>query len=162
MDLGDLFKKPEGISLVGDTCWRVSPPAAPGVFVRALAQWLPPDSILHLEGTSSAEDVRAFLTSRRVESGVKVSAGTLWPKPEVFHVEADPETLERLAHFFDTYPVPEICDHFHVLSGERILLEWHDAFFHDPFYIAGDVMEVWVRLLAEAIGSAYERTSLVV
>jgi len=159
MSFKDLFKTPEGITLAAGPCWEISVPAKPDLFIRQLSQLIPENALLYLEG-NPVPDVRAFLDMRNVPVDLQVARGTLRPRPEVFYVRATAEHLEGVAELFEHHSVPEVCYHFHVLLGGRIVLQWHDAFGKDPLHIAGDISADKVESLARGLGALCDRTSL--
>jgi len=67
--------------------WRVVGVKVFGPFFRKLPSLVPEGSILYIENTRFDRDVNEFLVPRAVESprGL-VKAGTIWPKPKLFHV----------------------------------------------------------------------------
>src|SRR5262249_17753294 len=121
----------------------------------ALPQLLPAGSVLYLEGSSVSKDVRDFLRPRQVAHPQKLARGTIWPRPECFHIPATPENIEGLAALFVTHAWPEICNHFHVYGPAGVILEWYDSFFTDPLYVSKAVPEDTVKSFCDLIGSQY-------
>jgi len=70
-----------------------------------------------------------------------------------------PANLGRVGALFGEHPAPNICDHFHVYTRGRVILEWHDAFYDDPMAVCKSTPEDRVRRFAQSIGCAYELTA---
>src|SRR5215467_12631044 len=87
----------KGISLGPDAAWEVTPTPDLPAFLRALPQLVAPDSILYLEGGTPPEPVREFLEAHCVPEQSHVAMGTIWPRPQVFHLPATGENLCQLA-----------------------------------------------------------------
>ncbi len=148
----------KGISLGSSPSWQVSPPHDPQTFVLALPILLPASATLYFEGTSSA-DVRRFFRRRQAHEPTKVAIGTIWPRPECFHIPATPENVERVAALFARHVPQEICHHFHAYGPQGMILQWYDAFFNEPLYIGKAVPEEMVKEFSKRIGSTYNEQS---
>lgn len=146
----------KGISLGDVPAWEISPPGDPEKFVRALHVLFPMTATIYLEGTSNSRDIIAFFSSRQVAKSIKVALGTILPKPSYYHMPATLENLDGLAKLFANHATPEICIHFHIYDGSRILLEWHDSFGRDPMYVSRSIAEDKVKSFCAAIGSEYK------
>lgn len=138
--------------------WELQGPPTFVDLFSILRGWLPPGSMLYLEGGYPDSELLAFLESHAVPGQVHIALGTIWPRPRVFHLPAEPSTLDGLCRLMDHHAEPELAIHFHVYRGEQILLEWHDAF-SQPLLLHGDMPEERVRQLAEAFGGTYTRVS---
>lgn len=103
--------------------------------LRAIDEAMPPDSILYVEGTSITPDVRQYLAARQADERVKVSKGTVWPKPVTYHLPLVGDNLSRLRALAERHAEPEICDHLVVYKNGRVLLTAYDA----------GADEVWLR-----------------
>lgn len=148
----------EGVSLSSGPHWQVAAPGDFAVFFRALAALLPEDSVVYLEGTSLADEVRSFLEPRLPASTTKVAIGTIWPRPRIYHMSATRENLEELAQLADRYPAPEVADHVHAYKGDTVLLQWHDAP-DNEICISSAVAEDRVRQFAAVLGTSHESFS---
>jgi len=93
------------------------------------------------------------LREASIPAEAKPALGTIWPKPDTYHVPVTIETMQALAAYLETHPAGYVCSHCHVYRAGQVLLEWYDAFDGDPMYLARDVDEAAVRRLASAIGS---------
>ena len=85
-----------------------------------------------------------------------VALGTVWPRPETFHVRATQETLAELRELAEHHAEPELAIHFHVYKDGRVILEWHDAF-DESMLLREDIPESEVRTLARRLGTTYKR-----
>lgn len=114
-------------------------------FIRSLRELLPANSALYFEGTTVVP--AAIATFERFAPGsdrLDIARGTIAPTPKVFHACMTDEALNAVAELFENHASPEICDHFHAYHTSTILLQWHDAFFGDPFLLAGALDETTV------------------
>jgi hypothetical protein len=85
-------------------------------------------------------------------SPLKVAYSTIWPRPDYYHVPVEADLLQEAADLIEREHVVQPCIHLHVHDGNRILLEWHDAFGEDPMYIASVVPRDLIDLFVRAIG----------
>jgi len=143
-----------GISLGQAARWNVSCVKDFPSFLRALGDLVPPGSILYLEGASPTEEIRSFLEERAAGETAKLAMGTIWPRPECFHVQITGENLEGLAELAGRHATPEVAVHLHVYKN-TVLLEWYDAFYA-PFCISKEIPEGRVREFCARLGTKYE------
>ena len=61
--------------------------------------------------------------------------------------------MEDLAAFLDDASTGYFCTHCHVYRNGAILLEWHDAFMHEPLYVSRTISEHVVCEFANGLGS---------
>jgi hypothetical protein len=88
---------------------------------------MPDDAVLYLEGTSISSAVEEYLQAHRAPVQREVARGTLWPRPDTFHLPlGDLNGLRALA---ERHAEPEICDHPAVYRGSQLLLTAYDAGF---------------------------------
>lgn len=125
------------------------------VFLNLLC---PDDAIFYVEGTSIARDVQAFLAAHRAPHPARLVIGTLWPRPQAFHVPFSPETIVDLRVLAERHAQPELCDHFHVYRGETVLLEAHDLCDrHHRFDLSGLVPEERIKMFCAQVNGSYHR-----
>jgi len=137
-----------GASMGPGPAWSVSVIDDAPAFFRALPQLLPSGSILYLEDVCSRDGV-ALASRRAVEPRLTISLGC-WPRPNFFHLPLSDAVALELAQFAEHHATPEIGIHIHAYHGERVILEWHDAF-SSPLRLAttlpeGSVREFCLRL----------------
>ena len=144
-----------GIHLEGSERWRVAPTKDVERFVRALPILAPDDSVAYFEDTGEPH-VRRYLESLSVPTSVQVAVGTLWPRPDRYHVPLTVKTMEALAAFLEQNPAGYSCSHCHVYCNGVVLLEWHDALADDPMYISRTIGSDAVGAFARALGSSFE------
>ncbi len=118
--------------------------------LRALADLLPEGSILNFEGGSPTGTLLDFLDAHQVPEQSHIAVGTLWPRPDHYHVPATRANLSELAKLTETCAGSELAVHFHVYCDARVLLEWHDAF-DLPVLLSGRLPENKVRAFAETL-----------
>jgi len=141
-----------GIRLDEPEPWRVSPTKDVERFVRALPLVPPEGSVAYFEGTGESH-VADYLRRLAIAPQVQVAVGTIWPRPDYYHVPVSRESMEGLAAFLDESPTGYFCTHCHVYRNGVVLLEWHDAFMDDPMYVSRIIGEDVVREFASRIGS---------
>ena len=83
-----------------------------------------------------------------VESGIRYNLAT----PDYYHVPVEAALLQEAADLIEREQVVQPCIHLHVHDGNRVLLEWHDAFDDDPIHIASVVPRDRIDLFVRAIG----------
>lgn len=167
MDLSEFIKKnffPDiqtdeqmaGIMLDMRSCWEVTEIKGiqAGNFFTALLGLLPADSIFCIETTSKVEEVQSFLQANKIPHTTKVQLGTIWPKPDVFHLSFNEQNMQQMAQLAESFAMPEICDHIHIYKDEEVLLEWFDAFWQ-PLYISKQIPESEVKDFCEKLGCEY-------
>lgn len=103
--------------------------------VTAIDEAMPRGSILYVEGTGIARDVRQYLAARQADERVEVSRGTAWPKSVTYHLPLIGDHLSTLRALAERHAEPEICDHLVVYENGRVLLAAYDA----------GADEVWLR-----------------
>ena len=143
----------EGIRLVDTEPWCVSPTRDVERFVRALVPLLPPGSVVYFEGTAEPH-VRRYLERASVPAQARVAMGTIWPRPDCYHVPLTPATMESIAAFLQENPAGFFSAHCHVYRDGVVLLEWYDAFINDPMYISRTISAGAVATFAQALGSS--------
>jgi len=121
----------------------------PSLF-RALRDLLPDGCILYFEGGSPRGRLFDFFNAQAVPEQAHVAIGTLWPRPDYYHIPATPENLAALAKIAESYAEPEIAIHFHVYRRRNVLLEWHDAF-SQPMLLSGELSEETIKTFAKAL-----------
>jgi hypothetical protein len=146
-----------GMALDMTECWEIGKGKKNcRLFFRELPKLFPTGTTLCIEGTSIAHDIKSFLETHRVTEITKVRLGTLWPRPSVYHVPCEEQTLSGLIELSERHAEPEICDHIYVYRGLEVLLEFNDAF-SERLYISNKVPEDKVRAFCAALGCSYHQ-----
>jgi hypothetical protein len=148
-----------GISMADDASWEIT-----GIqdqsfpeFLTLLAALLPEGSVLYLEGTAkSAKDVINFLESHGDAKAAKITRGTIWPRPNFYHVPIEPDVMRALARLVGGHPTSEICSHLHAYKSDHVLLEWYDAFFQS-LGISRHICEERVAEFCHRLRAKYRR-----
>jgi hypothetical protein len=144
----------DGIKLEASSVWEISPIKDTSLFLRNLKIIMPEGSVLYFEGT--AEDkVESFLARKNIPDPIKVAVGTIWPKPNTFHIPLTDKNLNGLAVLIDKFSIAYLCDHIHAYKEATVLLEWHDAFIDDPMYVIPEIDETRIEKFCKNIGSTY-------
>lgn len=145
----------EGIALGQNPQWEVSEAKDFPSFLRALIHLIPEGSVLYLEGGTPRSELLQFLEKKLVPEQSHLAMGTIWPRPLVHHVLATSQNLAELADIAENYCSPEVAIHTHVYRGNRVLLQWYDAF-ADPLYISKDIPEDDVKKFCEVLSIEYK------
>jgi hypothetical protein len=125
-------------------------------FFRALPELAPAGSVLYLEGGSPSEELRSFLQKHAAETTTHVAVGTIWPRPECFHLQITTEMLEELATLAEKHGMWEFGWHIHVYHGQRMIVEWYDAT-DPPIWLSNDIPEEPVARFSARLGAQYRR-----
>jgi len=153
------YRNPPGIRLDFQNAWEVSAPKDISVFIRMLAEIMPPKAIVYLESTATPLHVTRILEVMECEPQVHVARGTIWPKPRCFHVPMIQKNLNTIADLLEKNAQPEVCDHFHVYAESKVLLEWHDAFYNYPFLVDRQISEEKLKCFCNSVGSSYRKAT---
>jgi hypothetical protein len=131
--------------------WVVPATRNGAAFLRALPSLLPEGGFVYFEATTDG----AFASWGRehaVAAPLKIAYGTIWPRPDWFHIPLAPSLLEEAAALTDEHRIALPSIHVHVHDGTRVLLQWHDAFIKDPIYVASTISRERVESFAERLG----------
>lgn len=147
----------DGIRL-DEPAWELDGPRTFVELLTALRSHLPADAMLYFEGGAPDGEIRAFLDAHSVPEPVHVALGTIWPRPEVFHVPASEQALDQLVSLMTHHAEPQLAVHFHVYRESDVLLQWHDAFSF-PILLSGWFTEEQVAAMAGSMGTSYRRAA---
>ena len=136
--------------------WEVRGIRLADAFFDALAELVPLPAYLCFEGTSIVPDVREVLEANAVAPAIQIPAGTLWPRPNAFHVLANESFIRKLAVLAGQHAEPEICDHFHAYQNGHGLLQWYDAF-DDPLLVDESIPEAALERFCAKLGVRYSQ-----
>lgn len=148
-------KEQKGISLEDNVCWEVTSAKDLSPFLRAIADLVPPQSVLYIEGCSPPKDIQTYLDAHKAVNITKVAMGTIWPRPKCFHMPITTDNIEGFAELTENIATPEAAIHLHVYEGNKILLQWFDAF-SDPLYITKEISEDKVKNFCSKLGISYK------
>ncbi|HEV2668562.1 MAG TPA: hypothetical protein VG324_26840 [Blastocatellia bacterium] len=111
---------------------------------------------MYFEGTGESH-VAEYLDRVSIPPQAQVAVGTIWPRPDCYHVPLIAATTEAFAQFLEQRPAGYVCTHCHVYRNGSVLLEWHDAFISDPMYLSREVSPEKVAEFAARLGSSFGR-----
>jgi hypothetical protein len=143
-----------GIQLREHDPWEVAGTRDVKCFLRALPLIAPTGAFAYFEGTAEPH-VAEYLRGISIAPPVQVALGTIWPRPDRYHVPISAQTMEALASFLEARPAGFLCMHCHVHDGASVLLEWHDAFGTDPMRVSRRIGAQTVGKFAAALGSTH-------
>jgi len=143
----DIFGKPlwvlewEGRSFDGE------------LFFKSIPKFLPQETLLYLEGNPDSE-VELFLKQNAVPETLKIAAGTIWPKPDIYHLPGNKNVFDALAKFSSRKAIHDICYHFMAYKDGIILLSGYD-FGDDPIYMAEGFSREEISSLSLELGCSF-------
>ncbi len=143
---------PSGVTLdYSKAHWMLEGKSSFVKLLPALEKILSDDCVLYFEGGYYRGKLEKFLKAHSVTSPLNIAVGTLWPKPECFHIPATKENISALVELCRGLADAELAIHFHVYSQGRVILEWHDAF-AEPMILADEIGESKIREFADSLG----------
>lgn len=147
-----------GLELDLRDAWQLEPVSDASVFLRALPTLRLSSAVLYLEGTTH-DAVANCLEECTVKPTVRIAPGTIWPRPDIYHVPMSRDILERLARIVDDKGVAFLAFHVHVYANGEVVLQWHDAFEKMPLYVSSRIDEDRIKELAGRLGVGYSQLS---
>ena len=144
----------QGASLGAERAWSVTQITDHAAFLRALPHLVPPGSVLYLEGVYS-DAIIDYLRRHPAEHRLKIAGGTIWPKPQCFHLPITEETALNLGGLSQSCAAPEVCAHLHVYRGDQVLASWYDAF-TDPLRVSASIPENRIQEFCHDLKCTYE------
>lgn len=153
-------KEREGILFGKEPLWLVSCCKDFPSFLRALKELFPLNTILYIESSGKPpNDIQSYIEARKPSQVTKVAMGTIWPRPQYFHLTITAENLEGLAQLAEKHYMMEIAVHLHVYYEGKMLLQWYDAF-TAPFYISLNISEDKVKQFCNKLGLQFKKETL--
>ncbi len=146
---------PGAIALGTDAGWRVSGVRDAELFFKALPILSEAGSVLALHDPCG-DDVRQFLQRNPASVHTEVAPGTIWPRTKIYHIDCSAENVAALEQLASRHAEPEMAIHVHLYCGQRVLLEWYDAF-DGPMEISASFPEEVIRRFCGVCIGRYER-----
>ncbi len=138
----------KGIKLnLDEPFWELTGKTGFSALFRALHEIISENSVLYFEGGSPGGELLTFLKTKSIPEQTHVAVGTIWPRPDYYHVPATAENISRLADISENIAEPELAVHFHIYCKGEVILQWHDAF-SDPMLLSGKLAEEKIRSFA--------------
>ena len=149
-----LYTPRAGARITESNPWQLAPTASPPDFLRALTLLELPSATLALEGTLDGKVVD-WLRLNASSDGLRISPGTLWPASDWWYLPLEAQKLEALVSVSGRAP-PAV--HLFVYEGERVLLEWYDAF-TDPLWLSRELAGPHLERFVARVGGQLEPVS---
>jgi hypothetical protein len=143
----------KGLRLQEVCPWQVSSTGDAALFLGGLHLLRLEDATIYLEATYDRA-IRQCLERVSVEPRTKVAVGTLWPRPDVWHVPFSTSNVEDLTRVCLTDTGPRLCDHVLVYQTDGVMLQWYDAFTDAPMLLSRRLDADDVRRFAQALGGS--------
>lgn len=128
-------------------------------FFELLSELFPQATHLFVEGSSVDKDVEACYARYSDPGPYLPKRQTLWPRAKLFRCLATETLFRELAGLGAARAHPELLDHLSLYAGDRMLLEWHDAF-ANALLLDASLAEPTVAALAGAFGVQHGRAEL--
>jgi hypothetical protein len=109
--------------------------------------------VVYFEDTAEAHAAE-FLQSQSIPAPIRLAVGTIWPRPDCYHVPLTTETMEAMSAFLEAHPAGFVCAHCHVYRDRTVLLEWYDAFMSVPLRVSRTLPIEVVEAFARSLGSS--------
>jgi hypothetical protein len=136
--------------------WELSSPKDFPSFLLGLPIVFNEADTLYLENGTPPKELMSFFEDRCLTGKPKIPHGTLWPRPKYFHLPIIEDNVKDLATLSDQYAEPQVAVHVHIYRGNKMLLQWFDAF-ADPMFVSTDIREDQIQRFSEALGIKYKR-----
>jgi hypothetical protein len=148
----------DGIELDTPERWVIGGLRQPVAFFRHLDLLIPKASILYFEGINVASEVARFYESRRPAKGaVCVARDTIFPVPEIYHVEMEPGVVDALIELLEKHSREKCFIHLKAYRDGRLLFAFHDAFDGSDLLVSDEIALEQVRAFREKIGASFRR-----
>jgi hypothetical protein len=148
----------DGIDLDTPERWAVENLREPVAFFRHVELLIPSDSILYVEGINVAPEVASFYESHRATKGaVCVSRDTIFPVPEIYHVQMEPGAVDGLIEQLGKHSREKCFIHLKAYQGERLLFAFHDAFDGSDLLVSDKIALQQVQVFCDKMGASFRR-----
>lgn len=148
----------DGIDLDSAERWVLNGLRDPAAFLQHLYQLIPPDSILYLEAVNPATEVLEFYEANRaLEGAVCVVRDTIFPVPEIFHVQMRPGLIEELVNLLRQHSQQRCFIHVKAYREAQLLFAFHDAFDGSPLLVSDRIPAERVQAFCAGTGAACHR-----
>jgi hypothetical protein len=148
----------DGIDLDSPERWAIGNLLEPVAFFRHVELLIPGDSILYFEGMNLAREVVSFYESHRaIKGAVCVVRDTIFPVPEIFHVQMGPGVTEGMVELLGKHSRENCFNHLKAYRDERLLFAFHDAFDGSNLLVSDKIALEQVKAFCENFGASFRR-----
>ena len=127
-------------------------------FFQNLPLLIPEDSVLCFEGIDVVPAMAVFCEAHRAGDGaVCVARETVYPIPEMFHVQLGLDAIKELAELLGRNAQQRCFLHVKAYRQARLLLHFHDAFDGSDLLASGDIPAERVQLFCDSLGVTHRR-----
>lgn len=151
-----LVNGPKGLHLDTPQEWVIYGINDPPRLFQHLSLLIQPESILYLEGVTIHPEAATFYSKHETAHRVEVACGTLFPIPDVYHLDFSPKLIAGMLDLAARRPIGELFDH---ISGYRLghlIFSFHDAF-KSYLEVSDRIPEPIVDAFCQALGVSYSR-----
>ena len=147
----------DGIDLDSPDRWVIEGLTDPTNFFRHLGLLLPIDSILYFEGSDIHAEAGQFYQQHRAANAVSVVRDSIFPVPEIFHVELSAPVLEGIVDLLQRHSVEACFHHVKAYRKEKLLFTFHDAFDGSDIHVSDQIPEQNIADFSARFGAKYLR-----
>ena len=148
----------DGIDLDTPERWVLGNLREPVAFFRHVELLIPGDSILYFEGVNVAPEVASFYESHRATKGaVCVVRDTIFPVPEIYHVQMGSGVIDGLLELLGKHPWENCFAHVKAYREERLLFAFHDAFDGSALLVSDEISLEQIKAFCEKVGASFRR-----
>jgi len=130
----------------------------PVIPVQHLEQFIPADSILYFEAIKPMAEVTEFSEANRARGGaVCVVRDTIFPVPDIFHVQMRPGVIDGLVNLLRQHSQQSSFAHVKAYRAGQLLFAFHDAFDGSPLLVSDRIPVERVQTFCAATGASCRR-----
>ncbi len=143
--------KKKEVMLEDISSWEISPPSDAVELFKYLNIITPENSNMYFEDVYD-KGVKEILKTMSVDTKI-IEGGTLWPKPDAYHIPATEENYKKIKEIAENHP---LSVHFHTYRNNEKILEWYDAFDKDPIYVSKIIEENKIKEFCNKLSVTYK------
>ena len=151
-----LASGPAGLRLDTPQHWAVQGIDEPQRFFQHLSLLMEPGSILYLEGVTIHPEAATFYSKHETARRIEVACGTVYPIPDIYHLDFSPEVVAGMLDLAARRRIPELFNHISGYRLGRLAFSFHDAF-DGYLQISDRTPELTVDAFCRALAVSYSR-----
>lgn len=136
--------------------WVIDGIKRPEPFFRQLSWLMDSSSVLYLEGTAIHPEAGSFYLRHASAHSTAVACDTIFPVPDVYHVDWSPDAVVGMLELISRRPIKELFDHVKGYRDGRVVFTLHDAF-EGSLRVADSIPEAKLAAFCSALQVPYRR-----